>query len=99
MPFPLPRHISEKLICIFLIFRYALKSRKAEKEGDVVAQRKWYCLMLREDSDAALLRAFECFLEAAPQQVLQLSLMIEGREEFKSIKIKRAHLLTPIKLY
>lgn len=68
---------------LIVVDRYALKSRAAGREGDVVAQRRWFALMLREDSDAALLRAFECFLEAAPQQVLQLSLMIDGREEFK----------------
>lgn len=36
----------------------------------------YYALMLKEDSDAALLRVFECFLEAAPQQVLQTSLLL-----------------------
>lgn len=38
--------------------------------------------MLKEDSDAALLRIFECFLEAAPQQVLQTSLLLRAQEEF-----------------
>lgn len=36
----------------------------------------YYNLMLKEDSDASLLRIFECFLEAAPQQVLQTSLLL-----------------------
>ncbi|CAH2097318.1 unnamed protein product [Euphydryas editha] len=55
---------------------YAIKSRRAEKRKDPSSQRMYYALMLKEDSDAALLRIFECFLEAAPQQVLQTSLLL-----------------------
>ncbi|XP_067005397.1 XK-related protein 6 [Anabrus simplex] len=57
---------------------YALKSRRAEKERDYLNQRKFYDLMLKEDSDVALLRVFECFLEAAPQQVLQATILLVG---------------------
>jgi hypothetical protein len=32
--------------------------------------------MLDEDSDAALLRLFHCFLHAAPQAILQLMILI-----------------------
>ncbi|XP_020293956.1 XK-related protein 6-like [Pseudomyrmex gracilis] len=56
---------------------YALKSRKCEKSNDRVGQRQYYLKMLKEDQDVALLRVFECFLEAAPQQILQLSLMLK----------------------
>ncbi|XP_018406605.1 PREDICTED: XK-related protein 6-like [Cyphomyrmex costatus] len=55
----------------------ALKARKCKKSGDRVNERKYYIRMLKEDQDVALLRVFECFLEAAPQQILQLTLMLK----------------------
>ncbi|KAJ8925488.1 hypothetical protein NQ315_009326 [Exocentrus adspersus] len=54
---------------------YAIKSKKAEKKKDIENQRKYYDLMVKEDSDVALLRVLECFLEAAPQQILQLGII------------------------
>lgn len=65
----------------FDALRYALKSRKAEKTGDVENQRKYYELMVKEDSDVALLRVLECFLEAAPQQILQLAIIFHTHGE------------------
>ncbi|XP_047354549.1 XK-related protein 6-like [Vespa velutina] len=56
---------------------YALKARKCEKVGDRNGQRRYYLKMLKEDQDVALLRIFECFLEAAPQQVLQLTILLK----------------------
>ncbi|XP_063833443.1 XK-related protein 6 [Ostrinia nubilalis] len=63
-------------------FIYALKCRRAERKQDPTSQRQYYALMLKEDSDAALLRIFECFLEAAPQLVLQVSLLLRGDYQF-----------------
>ncbi|XP_022119691.2 XK-related protein 6 [Pieris rapae] len=60
---------------------YAIKSRRAAHKRDQASQRMYYSLMLKEDSDAALLRIFECFLEAAPQQVLQTSLLMRQYDE------------------
>lgn len=54
----------------------ALRARKCERTGNRVGERRYYLRMLKEDQDVALLRVFECFLEAAPQQVLQLTLML-----------------------
>lgn len=33
---------------------------------------KYYTLMVYEDADATLLRLFECFMESAPQLILQV---------------------------
>jgi hypothetical protein len=68
-------------VCICL-HSYAVKARQAERKKDPVSQRQYYGLMLKEDSDAALLRIFECFLEAAPQLVLQASLLLTHQERF-----------------
>ncbi|KAJ1519295.1 hypothetical protein ONE63_004594 [Megalurothrips usitatus] len=57
--------------------KYAYKSRKAEREKRKEDQERFYKLMLKEDADVALLRVFECFLEAAPQQVLQVSYLLK----------------------
>lgn len=64
------------VIRYFYCLKYALKARKCKKEGDKVGQRRHYILMLREDQDVALIRVFECFMEAAPQQILQITIMI-----------------------
>lgn len=69
------RLFSSSYSCI-IISSYAIKSRKAQCKNDPVSQQLYYGLMLKEDSDAALLRVFECFLEAAPQHVLQTALLL-----------------------
>lgn len=38
--------------------------------------KKHSAALLKEDSDLALLRILECFLEAAPQQVLQITILM-----------------------
>lgn len=57
--------------------KYALKARRCEKSGDRVGERRYYLRMLKEDQDVALLRVFECYLEAAPQHILQLTLILK----------------------
>lgn len=37
--------------------------------------------MIHEDSDVALIRIFECFLEAAPQKILQITIILTGEIE------------------
>jgi hypothetical protein len=60
---------------------FALKSRHAEKQKDTENQHHYYERMLKEDSDVALLRVFECFLEAAPQQILQISILLVDTQD------------------
>lgn len=65
--------------------RYALKSRACGKKNDRIGQRKYFMKMLKEEQDIALLRVLECFIEAAPQLVLQLSIFVgdfEGEFSF-----------------
>ena len=64
--------------------RYGLLSRKfGQKEAESAEnptekkkareQRiKYFTLMVYEDADATLLRLFECFMESAPQLILQV---------------------------
>ncbi|XP_076296826.1 XK-related protein 6 [Lasioglossum baleicum] len=82
--------LTRKLYCIIVvafqlapvlryyrILIYALKAYKFQKQGNRNAQRRYYVKMLKEDQDVALLRVFECFLEAAPQQVLQITILLK----------------------
>ncbi|XP_011643852.1 cell death abnormality protein 8 isoform X2 [Pogonomyrmex barbatus] len=82
--------IKNKLYCVIAVvlqlapvihywetLKYALKARKCEKSRDHANEKRYYLKMLKEDQDVALLRVFECFLEAAPQQILQLTLMLK----------------------
>lgn len=56
--------------------KYACRSFQCRKDGNRDGQKKYYLKMLKEEQDISLLRVFECFLEAAPHQVLQLTLMM-----------------------
>ncbi|XP_076628451.1 XK-related protein 6 [Colletes latitarsis] len=83
--------LTKKLFCIVVVafqltpvlryyqtLKYALKAYKFQKLDDRNAQRRYYLKMCKEDQDVALLRVFECFLEAAPQQILQLTILLKN---------------------
>ncbi|XP_053696404.1 XK-related protein 6 [Sabethes cyaneus] len=59
---------------------YAIQSRNAKKRNDRENQKKYYEFMIQEDSDVALVRIFECLLEAAPQKILQLTIVLSGED-------------------
>lgn len=91
--------VQRKMCCVLILLfqlapvlryidslKYALKARKCKKLGDQAGQKQYYFKMLREDQDVALLRVFECFLEAAPQQILQVTILLrddDGKFSFK----------------
>ena len=52
---------------------YGLKFRR--HKANKLEQKKYYQYMVYEDTDATMLRLFECFMEAAPQLVLQLYIL------------------------
>ncbi|XP_021694833.1 XK-related protein 6 [Aedes aegypti] len=74
------------IIIVPLFFRYcqslayAIQSKIAEARNDRDAQKKYYEFMIQEDSDVALVRIFECLLEAAPQKILQLTIVLSGED-------------------
>lgn len=53
-----------------LIYGMKFLRHKSKEE-----QKKYYHFMVYEDTDATLLRLFECFMEAAPQLVLQIYIL------------------------
>ena len=57
---------------------YALKSRKCKKMEDTAGQRQYYLKMVKENQDIALITVFECFMETAPQQIVQLTILLSN---------------------
>lgn len=54
-----------------LIYGLKFMQNKTNKQEQV----KYFQYMIYEDTDATMLRLFECFMEAAPQLVLQLYIL------------------------
>lgn len=59
---------------------YTVKCKQAEMQNKKAEQKKWFGRLVNEDSDVALVRIFECFLESAPQKILQISIILSGEE-------------------
>lgn len=55
-------------------------SKRAELKGNQEDKKKYFQYLLEEDSDVALIRIFECFLEAAPMKILQVTIVLSGVE-------------------
>lgn len=68
------------------VLKYALKSRRAAHLGNHEDQKKYYSLMAKEDSYVSLLRIFECFLEAVPQQILQICIVLAEKNHGSTIQ-------------
>lgn len=64
-------------------FVLSVKCKKAEMRQDREAQKRYYNLLIKEDSDVALIRIFECFLEATPQKVLQITIYLMSADELR----------------
>lgn len=74
------RHIT----CLFLTFLSTVwhstiggRVVSPGKQGKTDQQEEYYKKMLNDNSSSAVLRLLECFLEAAPQLVLQLYIMMQ----------------------
>jgi hypothetical protein len=51
---------------------------KFRKHRDKEEQEKYFQYMVYENTDATMLRLFECFMEAAPQLVLQIYILAKN---------------------
>ena len=59
--------------------RMESKAKNANEKSKAREKRlKFYTLMVYEDADATLLRLFECFMESAPQLILQIYILIRN---------------------
>ena len=57
---------------------YGLKFRQHSNSRE--AQKRYFQYMVYEDTDATMLRLFECFMEAAPQLVLQIYILAKHHD-------------------
>lgn len=55
-----------------------MKSLRAEKNKDFERQRHYYKLVVTEESDVALIRIIECFLDACPHKVLHMTAILQS---------------------
>lgn len=83
----LPQSSQQVLCCVICVpivlrywhsFAYALASKRAQRRGDRAAQIGYYERLIHHDSDVALIRIFECYLEVAPQKCLQIYIMLRS---------------------
>ena len=68
-----------------------------EKQKEYRAkQLKYYTFMVYEDADATLLRLFECFMESAPQLVLQIYILIRDPHAIQINEMENKSPVDPI---
>ncbi|GAB6033201.1 hypothetical protein CHUAL_012807 [Chamberlinius hualienensis] len=60
----------------FESFCYGCQLNKSNHKADL--KETYFYIMIYEDTDASLLRLFECFMESAPQLVLQIYILVLG---------------------
>lgn len=64
-------------------FVLSVQCKRAELRKDRETQKMYFNLLTKEDSDVALIRIFECFLEATPQKVLQITIFLMSPDELR----------------
>lgn len=57
---------------------YQIKSFRAEKNKDFERQRHFYKLVVMEESDVALIRIIECFLDACPHKIIHMTAILQS---------------------
>uniref|UniRef100_A0A336KG55 XK-related protein n=1 Tax=Culicoides sonorensis TaxID=179676 RepID=A0A336KG55_CULSO len=67
-------------------FVYSILCKKAEIRCKTEKQKYYYNLLTKEDADIVLIRLFECFLEATPQKILQITIFLMKRQDLRGIK-------------
>ncbi|XP_011177524.1 XK-related protein 6 [Zeugodacus cucurbitae] len=66
---------------------YSVKCKRAELQGNRDEQLEYYNSTTKEESDIALIRLFECFMETAPQKILLLSIILMQENQISATQI------------
>lgn len=67
----------EPVLCYFQSIKYAVKVKSAEKEGSKRQRERYYEKMLDQNRDVVDLKLYEGCMEAVPQLILQLSIILK----------------------
>ncbi|XP_022251937.1 XK-related protein 4-like isoform X2 [Limulus polyphemus] len=59
---------------------YGFKVRASSRKEALKEVRAYYCKMVYENSNTSMLRLFECYMESAPQLVLQLFIQAKSSD-------------------
>jgi hypothetical protein len=57
---------------------YQIKALRAQNRNDEDKQRHYYKLMVMEESDVALIRIIECFLDACPHKIIHMTAILNS---------------------
>ncbi|XP_053949546.1 XK-related protein 4 isoform X1 [Anastrepha ludens] len=66
---------------------YSVKCKRSELQGSRDEQLEYYKLTVKEESDVALIRLFECFMETAPLKILLMSIMLTQENQITDTQI------------
>lgn len=69
------------------VLYYAFKCKRAEFKCDIEARKKFKKLKVLEESDVAFISIFDCFLEAAPQKILQITIVLTQSHDISNWQI------------
>jgi hypothetical protein len=64
------------------MIKYACQAKQAKRKNDE-AQNMYFVAMIWEDVELVQLSQFDCFIESAPQLLLNLYMLVKGESDLE----------------